>query len=298
MGLHGIGKRTMTDNRGASKEAIQFHYDVGNAFYAEWLDPTMTYSAGIWPDSGDRTVSLQAVQERKLDWHIEGARLGAGRRLLDVGCGWGGLIRRAQETKGFAEAVGLTLSDAQAAWIRERHGDDSIRVEVCPWQAFRSDQAFDAVISIGAFEHFAKPDMTRAQKVASYADFFAFCARTLNAGGTISLQTIVWMDIEPGTESQNLPAGFFPESDLPYVGEVFEAAEPLFHAVKFHNRPRDYSMTLRVWLKHIRDRREELTQTYGAEMVERYMKFFTGFVLGFDQGAIGLCRYKFVKRKG
>ncbi|GAB5469513.1 MAG: hypothetical protein Kilf2KO_25430 [Rhodospirillales bacterium] len=286
----------MTENRGASKEAIQFHYDFGNDFYAEWLDETMTYSAGIWPDSGEKAVSLRSVQERKLDWHLEGARLGQGRRLLDVGCGWGGLIERAQQTRGFDRAVGLTLSEAQAAWIRERHAEDPIEIEVKPWQAFRAAEPFDALISIGAFEHFARPGMTRAQKLASYEDFFAFAAKSLTAGGTISLQTIVWMEIEAGKEAESLPADFFPESDLPYVSEVVQAAERHFHMTRFHNRPRDYSKTLRVWLKSIRDKREALTERYGEEAVARYSKFFTGFILGFDRGAIGLTRMKFVKR--
>ncbi len=287
----------MRDNQGASKEAIQFHYDVGNAFYAAWLDETMTYSAGIWPEGRGGLESLHEAQLRKLDWHLEGACLGAGRRLLDVGCGWGGLIRRAAETKGFGQAIGLTLSEAQATWIGEHLGDERVRVSVCPWQSFESGDPFDAIVSIGAFEHFAKPGMTRAEKLTCYGDFFAFCAETLAEGGSLSLQTIVWMDIEPGTESRNLPADFFPESDLPYLLEILQAADARFHLTRFHNRPRDYSRTLRAWLKAIREQRGALTEAWGEETVTRYMKFFTAFVLGFDSGAIGLTRLKFVKKR-
>ncbi len=287
----------MAENRGASKEAIQFHYDVGNDFYAEWLDPTMTYSAGIWPDGSGERIDLETAQHRKLDWHLEAARLGAGRRLLDVGCGWGSLIGRAQATRGFSGAVGLTLSEAQAAWNREYKSDSRIRIEVSPWQSFSDPEPFDAIVSIGAFEHFARPGMTRAEKIACYEEFFAFCARSLCDGGTLSLQTIVWMDVVAGTESENLPADFFPESDLPYVGEAIAAAERHFHLLRFHNRPQDYSRTLRAWLKAIRDKREALTAAYGEAVVERYMRFFTLFVLGFDRGGIGLTRMNFVKRR-
>ncbi len=285
----------MTANQGASQEAIQYHYDVGNAFYAAWLDRTMTYSAALWPDSGARAATLQAVQEAKLDWHLAGAPLGAGRRLLDIGCGWGGLIRRAQDTKGFAEAVGLTLSAAQVAWIAEYVADDSVKIALCPWQDFKTAEAFDAIVSIGAFEHFARPGLTRDEKLACYADFFAFCAKNLTVGGQLSLQTIVWMEAEAGKD-ENLPANFFPESDLPYVAEIFQAAEPHFHVMQSHNRPRDYSLTLRAWLKNIRDQRETLMAEHGEDTVGRYMNFFTTFVLGFDQGGIGLTRMKLIKR--
>ncbi len=286
----------MQRNRGASKEAIQYHYDVGNDFYAAWLDESMSYSAAIWPEAG-AAIDLRQAQERKLDWHIEGSKLGHQRRLLDIGCGWGGLIQRAAETKGFSQAVGLTLSEAQAAWIAEQQRDRRVTIEVAPWQAYQVIDPFDAIISIGAFEHFARPGMTRAQKIDSYRAFFAFCAEALSPGGTLSLQTIVWMEIEAGREADNLPADFFPESDLPYVSEVIQAAEEVFHLTRFHNRPRDYSKTLRAWLKGISDQRESLIADHGEAVVMRYMTFFTRFVFGFDRNAIGLTRMKFIKRR-
>ncbi|MCA8927348.1 MAG: class I SAM-dependent methyltransferase [Alphaproteobacteria bacterium] len=286
----------MSQNQGASQEAIQYHYDVGNDFYAPWLGPTMIYSAAIWPDDRRTPCSLEEAQHTKLDWHIEHAGLGRDGRLLDIGCGWGGTMRRAVDSAGIGEAVGLTLSDAQADWIRHHHADRPIAAHVQPWQAYRDPEPFDGIVSIGAFEHFARPEMDRAAKVAHYGEFFRFCADSLKPGGRLALQTIVWMNVAPADEVGNLPLHIFPESNLPHVAEVFEAAAPYFHPMAFHNRPRDYSRTLREWVRGIGEHRDALTAMTDAETVKRYRDGFSGFMVGFERGVIGLTRYGFLKR--
>jgi cyclopropane-fatty-acyl-phospholipid synthase len=288
----------MKANQGASQEAIQYHYDVGNAFYAPWLGPTMVYSAAIWPDDRRVECSLEEAQVAKLDWHLDSAGLGsAGEgRLLDVGCGWGSLMDRALETGRAGEAVGLTLSEEQAAWIGEHHAGKAMRAAVCPWQEFDGGEPFDGIVSIGAFEHFARPEMDRTAKVAHYREFFQFCADNLKPGGRMSLQTIVWMNVAPEDEARNLPLHIFPESNLPHAGEVMEAAEGCFHTMRFHNRPRDYSLTLRAWIRGLGQERAALGAMTSPEMVKRYRDGFAGFVLGFEGGVIGLTRWGMVKR--
>src|SRR5688500_8349804 len=101
-------------NRGASAEAIQYHYDVGNGFYQLWLDADLNYSCAMWHEND----TLEEAQLRKLDHHIAAARAQGGARVLDIGCGWGSLMRRLVEHHGVDRAVGLTLSAQQADWIR------------------------------------------------------------------------------------------------------------------------------------------------------------------------------------
>ena len=286
----------MSNNKGASKEAIQYHYDVGNDFYQSWLDERMIYSAAIWPDDVKVKCTLEDAQIAKLDWHIASAGLKEGDRLLDVGCGWGGLMRRAVETRGLSSAFGLTLAEEQAAWIAANHADHPISAAVCPWQELKADQPFNGIISIGAFEHFAKPDMDRAAKVQAYSDFFRCCADNLVDGGRLSLQTIIWMDIDPEKETSTLPLHIFPESNLPHTSEIIEAAAPWFHLEQFHNRPLDYSRTLREWVKRMRNDRKALGESYGPDTVKRYSEGFIGFIFGFGAGVIGLTRSSFVKR--
>src|SRR6476659_789679 len=95
--------------RGASAEAIQHHYDVGNDFYRLWLDPTMCYYCALW-EEGEADHQLEQAQRRKIAHHLDSARVRPGCRLLDVGCGWGAVIREAVEGRGARRAVGLTLS--------------------------------------------------------------------------------------------------------------------------------------------------------------------------------------------
>src|SRR5712671_4640805 len=97
---------------GASQDAIAHHYDVGNDFYAMWLDPTMTYSCALWDDAAD----LHAAQLAKIDYHIAQARAHGADRVLDIGCGWGPTLHRLVSVGGVRNAVGLTLSKEQAAY--------------------------------------------------------------------------------------------------------------------------------------------------------------------------------------
>lgn len=286
----------MADNEGASQEAIQFHYDLGNSFYAAWLDETMTYTAALWPDEAGAKCDLLDAQLAKLDWHLDAAGVKPGQRLLDVGCGWGSVLNRAVEKRHVSEAVGLTLAHNQVSWINEKLGDRRISVRLCPWQEHQDSRPYDAIISIGALEHFARPDMSRPQKLKCYRDFFEFCSAHLVDGGRLSLQAITWMNMAPEDEKDNLPVHIFPQSNLPHVVEVLQAADPYFHMMDFTNRPRDYAKTLRQWMRRMRDRKQELIEAYGRDDVNRYMTGFTGFVLGFQNGIMGLSRFSFEKR--
>ena len=130
---------------GASADAIQYHYSIGNEFYRLWLDPTITYSGALW-EEGD---TLEAAQFRKLDYHLTQARVQSGARVFDIGCGWGSGLRRMVEKYDVGQAVGLTLSQAQADYIASCHlPRTEVRVET--WLDHAPAQPYDAIISIGA----------------------------------------------------------------------------------------------------------------------------------------------------
>lgn len=256
----------------------------------------MVYSAALWPDDPHSETTLEAAQEAKMDWHIAAAGLRSGDRLLDIGCGWGSLMQRSVERHHLSEVVGLTLSDAQATWIREKHNQSKIIVEVCAWQDFVNVAPFDAIVSIGALEHFARPSLDAAAKLRCYQEFFRFCSENLVEGGKLSLQSITWMNMKPENQIDNLPLHLFPESNLPYTIEVMNAADPYFHLMDYHNCPQDYSKTLNEWIKGLRARRSKLSAAYGTPTVRRYVLGFAQFVLGFDHKIIGLSRFAFRKR--
>ena len=216
-GVLGRPGNVMTDTAelpGASAEAIDFHYSVGNAFYRLWLDESLTYSGALW--DGDET--LEAAQRRKLDYHFDQAGVAEGMRVLDIGCGWGSGLRRMTAERGVAQAVGLTLSQAQADWLGTQPSP-KIEVRIESWQDHSPPQPYDAIISIGAFEHFAKANLPRADKVAAYREFFHRCHGLLRKGGRLSLQTIAYGNIAPDNRSAFVEKQIFPESDLPTLGD-------------------------------------------------------------------------------
>ena len=230
-----------TTATGASAQAIQAHYDTGNAFYALWLDPTRTYSCALWED-GD---SLEEAQIRKIDHH--GAESGAAGadRVLDIGYGWGSVLKRLVRDHDVRQAVGLTLSEAQ---LKSIEAEDLERVDVRleSWTDHAPDRPYDAIISIGALEHFVRPETSSEDRIGIYRHFFQRCRELLRPGGHMSLQTMAYGGI--GRFKSSALASIFPESDLPRLSELAEAMERSFEIVRMRNDPQHYADTVRVWL--------------------------------------------------
>ncbi len=277
--------------QGASPEAIQHHYDLGNDFYSLWLDPTRTYSCALWEREDD---TLEAAQLRKLDYLAAGARAPGAARVLDVGCGWGSLMRRLVEHHGVGAVTGLTLSDAQAGWIRTwADGRYDVRLE--NWADHRPDRPYDAIVSIGAFEHFADYGLPRSERVASYTRFFERCREWLPAGGRLALQTIakgsnVQLDRRAVRELLFIIERIFPESELPWLSEIVEASERRFEVRTLRNDAEHYARTCQAWLDNLGARRDEAVALVGEEHVADYERYLAGSVLCFERQHVGLLR--------
>ncbi|NRR30255.1 class I SAM-dependent methyltransferase [Oxalobacteraceae bacterium] len=277
---------------GASKEAIQHHYDVSNDFYKLWLDENMLYSCAMWGD-GD---TLDQAQVRKMDYMIEQARAQNAERVLDIGCGWGAVLRRLVSAHGVRQAHGLTLSEAQAAYGRQ-HALPGIDTRVEDWKDFAPEQPYDAIISIGAFEHFARLDFSDAEKVAAYRQFFQASRQWLKPGGYMSLQTFAYgstvpLDVARGKEStQFLAQQIFPETDPPRLANVAEAIEGYYHLEQVRNDGLDYARTCRIWLERLRARRDEAVAIVGEETVKYYERYLQYSYLGFQNRNLALYRF-------
>lgn len=163
------------NTRAGSLRNIHAHYDLGNDFYAAWLDPTMSYSSARFED-GD---TLEAAQHRKLA--SIGARVGGAQSLLDIGCGWGALARHLA-ARGMA-VTAISLSDEQLAWARQRNGSDDVD--------FRKQDYRDVV---GQFDAVASVEMVEAVGRHYWPDFFDCIARCLKPGGRAAIQYIAIRD--------------------------------------------------------------------------------------------------------
>ncbi len=274
---------------GASAGAIRRHYDVSPAFYRLWLGEGLVYSSALW-DEGD---SLESAQRRKIDYHI--AESGAARRprVLDIGCGWGALLSRLVVHHGVRRAVGLTLSPSQAECVAR---DPRIEVRLESWADHRPAEPYDAVISIGAFEHFARTEDSEDEKVASYAEFFRACRSMLRPEGRLSLQTFAYgsarrRDAALSSDATRfLAEEIFPETDPPRLANIAAAIEGTFEIVRLRNDRLDYARTCREWMNRLKTHRAEAVAEVGAATVEKYERYLAYSYIGFRSGKLDLYR--------
>ncbi len=266
--------------------AIRHHYDVGNAFYSLWLDRSLTYSCAIREGADD---TLETAQERKLKFHLDAIRADRAESVLDIGCGWGAILRRLAEDHRVQRSVGLTLSEEQAAFIRSR-GYPGVEVRTENWLHYEPGTGFDGIISIGAFEHFAGPEDSSAEKIRLYRDFFTRCRGWLNKDGVLSLQTIAYANMSRENASRFIQQEIFPEADLPTLAEITAAAEGIFEIQSVINGRLDYAWTCEEWARRLRLRRDEAVRVVGPEVVTRYERYLKLSALGFRMGKICLLR--------
>ncbi len=264
-------------NAGAPAEAIEFHYDVGTDFYRLWLDPALTYSAAMWDGiEGDETQTslLADAQRAKLVYHLDQAGVGEGTHLLDVGCGWGGLLSRASGELHAGRGVGLTLSRDQAGYINGLGlADTEVRLE--SWQEHRPMKAYDAVVAIGSFEHFARRGLTPKERVQAYSEFFAKCYEWLPEHGRLSLQTI-GLDDEmesDGPVAQFYDAEVFPSSTPPRLSEIAWACDPYFSITRLRNDGDDYARTLHAWSVRLQRNRDDAERLTSGDTYRRYVRY-------------------------
>lgn len=275
------GRRT-----GASPEAIMSHYDMGNDFFRLILGPELIYSCALFNDNDD----LDSAQLRKLDYHIDAAQARGVESVLDIGCGWGAMLRRLINS-GVKRCVGLTLSPSQAAWIRDhsQHGQEVLEQD---WRDHKPARPYDAIVSIGAFEHFVQKGLTPAERLKTYQEFFDFCRTSLRPSGRLSLQTIAY--IQPTALHPYLEEAF-PDSDLPLVWEPLAAAEGRFRLLALHDHGSHYERTLRIWEQALEENHKAAVDLVGAPALQMFQRYLRLSRLGFRHGIVGLLRMNFVR---
>jgi cyclopropane-fatty-acyl-phospholipid synthase len=194
-------------------------------------------------------------------------------------------------SQGVKHAVGLTLSDAQAEYLRAL-APSNVEVLVRSWSDYEATEPFDAIISVGAFEHFARQGLSAEEQVEAYRRFFGACRNWLKPGGRLSLQTIAYGDIprDRPLRDRFIVDEIFPESELPRLADIARAAEMELEIERVRNDREDYVKTLRAWLGRIKERRDDAIAASSEETVTRYERYLRMFAYSMELGAFTLLR--------
>ena len=280
------------DMREGGKKAIQHHYDVGNDFYQLWLDERMVYTCAYFRSPED---SLNAAQEAKLDHICRKLRLEPGMKLLDIGCGWGALIMHAATNYG-ADALGITLSEAQAELGRERIQQAGLegrcRIEIRDYRDLALFEQFDRVASVGMMEHVGY------KRLPAY---FEAAFKTVRPGGVFMNHAIVSVNNARAQTILDRVKGrlwrrdefvnryVFPDGMLVPAAHVVGCAERAgFELRDVESLREHYAMTLRRWLRGLESRREEAVQMVGDRIFRIWRLYMSAAIYGFDSGGINI----------
>ncbi len=276
---------------GGSAAAIRHHYDVGNAFYREWLDPSMAYSCAMW-EGLPEDASLEEAQHQKHLFHARSIHAAAGMRVLDVGCGWGEMMRTLLDDCGVAECVGLTMSEEQHAHIGHL-GRPDMQAVLTNWRDYRPDRPFDGIISIGAFEHFAHPRQTVEERRHVYREFFSACRDWTEGKGRLSLQTIAYANMTPDQANPFITGEIFPDAELPTIEDIVVASRGLFRIERLRDDGLDYARTCEEWSRRLRRAVRDGRIDPAREPAEKYSRYLRMSAAGFRMHKIGLLRIAF-----
>jgi len=268
-------------SRGRDASAISHHYDVSNTFYEWVLGPSMAYTCGCYPTED---ATLEEAQAYKHDLVARKLGLRSGMRLLDVGCGWGGMVRHAAREYS-VRAVGVTLSEQQALWAQRAIADEGMsglaEVRHLDYRDV-TEAEFDAVSSIGLTEHIGK---------AKLPGYFAFLLGKLKPGGRLLNHCITRTD---DTEPARRPSGFiyryvFPDGELEAPGYLVSLMHDAGFEVRHEENLREhYAKTLAGWCANLDAHWDEAVGEVGEGTARVWRLYMAGSRLGFERNHIQL----------
>lgn len=280
--------RRLFRSKERDRQAIACHYDISNEFYALWLDRQMVYSGAYYPSP---ETDLETAQDKKLDYICRKLRLRPGERLLDIGCGWGGLVMYATQRYG-ATAYGITLSAAQAdlanARIRQLGLTDRCRVDVRDYQDIHDGEQYDKIASIEMLHHVRRVHLPQ---------YFEQVWRLLRPGGVSFHLTIT---VRADKASQKGPdyarRYFMPDYHLVSLSTLLREAERAdFEIYDVEDLRTHYELTAQQWLRRLEDNQAAICAITDQVTYRVWRLSLALLVHGFQKGLLNFYHLVLIK---
>jgi cyclopropane-fatty-acyl-phospholipid synthase len=279
-------------------QEVQAHYDLSDDFFGLFQDPTRTYSCAYFERED---MTLEEAQNAKIDLALGKLNLKPGMTLLDIGCGWGSVMKRAIE-KHDVNVIGLTLSKNQAKFGQQLLDDvdtsRSRRVLLSGWEQF--DEPVDRIISIEAIEAFP-PER--------YSPFFTTCSHVMPADGRMVLQAILGHPLKRWPElgipivmtdlrfMRFIAKEIFPGGSIPCDEDIVTLSEEAgFNVAQKQLLDEHYVRTLDMWAQNLESHHDEAVAATSEEVYDRYMKYLLGCSDFFNRGISELGQFTLVKQ--
>jgi cyclopropane-fatty-acyl-phospholipid synthase len=274
-------------SRKRDRRAISYHYDLSPEFFALWLDHSRIYSCAYFASDD---CDLDTAQAQKLDYICRKLRLRPGDRLLDIGCGWGGMLIHAASHYG-VQALGITLSVPQAEVARQRIRELGLnyrcRVEVCDYRDLELEEQFDKISSIGMFEHVGE---------AQLPAYFSRACRLLRAGGIFINTGVAASATYRRSGPSFIDRYVFPDADLVPLSTSLRAAEMCDLEVRDVESLREhYALTLRHWVRRLEANAEEATRLTSRMTYRIWRLYMAASAHAFSTGRVNLYHTLLVK---
>ncbi len=273
-----------------SRANVAHHYDIGNDLYRLFLDEDMQYSCAYWPRPDMTLEEAQTVKKAHIAAKLA---LEPGQRVLDIGCGWGGMAITLAKLEQ-VEVLGITLSQEQLALARERAVAagvaDRVTFELIDYRdlAAREPGAFDRIVSVGMFEHVG---------AANFDTFFRACANLMTADGAMLLHTIGRFG-KPGATDAFTRKYIFPGGYIPALSETLTASEKSrlivtdVETLRLH-----YALTLRQWYARTLAHENKIVAMMGERFFRMWTFYLAGATSAFESGGMGNYQIQFARSR-
>lgn len=268
-----------------SEEDVQSHYDIGNDFYEQWLDPTLTYSCAYFTD--DNKDDLEQAQITKVHHILNKLHPQKGKTLLDIGCGWGTLMLTAAKEYGL-KVTGVTLSEEQYKLVQKKIYDENLQdVAEVKLEDYRElgDQQWDYVTSVGMFEHVGSENL---------GEYFNDVAKYLKTDSVALIHGITRQ--QGGATNAWINKYIFPGGYIPGLVEIISRIEEAHLQISdVEMLRRHYQRTLKIWDKNFNNARPEIEKKMGERFCRMWDMYLQACAASFESGNIDVVQYLLTK---